>query len=177
MIKIIDFIDLEKFNHPLSLHENLWNTINEITLNPDNAVEIFGDLINGKFQVGETIYTYDIKQVKNPYGDEGRFFNIMFHPDNNITSTPTSAASKEEYIKILNTMYKIILEFAEEAEPEYIGISSLDNNGSKNYHMVYANLTDNKYNRIPGYFRKDVNLPFNTPHGKGRFVVLKRKDE
>jgi hypothetical protein len=33
-----------------------------------------------------------------------------------------------------------------------------------------------KYNRIPGYFRKDVNFEFNTPQGKGRFVVLKRKD-
>jgi hypothetical protein len=42
--------------------------------------------------------------------------------------------------------------------------------------MVYANLTDNKSNRIPGYFRKDANLEFNTPQGKGRFVVLKRKD-
>jgi len=52
----------------------------------------------------------------------------------------------------------------------------MDNTPYKNYHMVYANLTDNKFNRIPGYFRKDVNLEFNTPQGKGRFVVLKRKD-
>jgi cytidyltransferase-like protein len=169
----IYFLDTEKYNRPRTIHENLWHTLNEITLNSDNAVEINGDLTKGKFQVGNIKYTYDIKQVSNPYDDGGRFFNIMFHPEDNITSTPQEG--KENYIKILSTMYKVILDFAEEAEPEYIGISSLDNN--KNYHMVYANLTDNKSNRIPGYFRKDVNLEFNTPQGKGRFVVLKRKDE
>jgi cytidyltransferase-like protein len=169
----IYFLDSEKYNRPRTIQENLWHTLNEITLNPDNAVEINGDLTKGKFQVGNIKYTYDIKQVSNPYDDGGRFFNIMFYPEDNITSTPQEG--KENYIKILSTMYKVILDFAEEAEPEYIGISSLDNN--KNYHMVYANLTDNKSNRIPGYFRKDVNLEFNTPQGKGRFVVLKRKDE
>ena len=69
------------------------------------------------------------------------------------------------------------LDFAKEAEPEYIGISSMDNAPYKNYHMVYNNLTDNRYNRIPGYFRKNANLEFDTPQGKGRFIVLKRKDE
>jgi cytidyltransferase-like protein len=167
------YLDTPLYNRQKTIQENLWHTLNEITLNPDNAVEINGDLTKGKFQVGNIKYTYDIKQVSNPYDDGGRFFNIMFHPEDNITSTPQEG--KENYIKILSTMYKVILDFAEEAEPEYIGISSLDNN--KNYHMVYANLTDNKSNRIPGYFRKDVNLEFNTPQGKGRFVVLKRKDE
>ena len=171
-VKEVYFLDTEKYNRPRTIHENLWHTLNEITLTSDNAVEINGDLTKGKFQVGNIKYTYDIKQVSNPYDDGGRFFNIMFHPEDNITSTPQEG--KENYIKILSTMYKIILDFAEEAEPEYIGISSLDNN--KNYHMVYANLTDNKSNRIPGYFRKDANLEFNTPQGKGRFVVLKRKD-
>ena len=73
-------------------------------------------------------------------------------------------------------MYKIILDFAETDEPDYIGIASMDNTGDKNYHTVYANLTDNKYNNIPGYFRKDASLPFSTSEGKGRFVVLKRKN-
>jgi hypothetical protein len=168
------FIDIPKFNYPKTLEENLWHTLNEITLNPNNAVEIYGDLTNGKFQVGDIIYVYDIKQVKNPYDDGGDFYNIMFHPEGNITSIPQQG--KENYIKILNTMYKIILDFTEEAEPEYVGIASLDNDGSKNYHTVYANLTNNKSNIIPGYFRKDVSLGFNNPQGKGRFVVLKRKD-
>jgi hypothetical protein len=52
----------------------------------------------------------------------------------------------------------------------------MDNTGDKNYHTIYAVLTDNKHNRVPGYFRKDVSLPFNTLEGKGRFVVLKRKN-
>ena len=174
MIKLIDILDIEKYNQPLELYEHLWHTINEITLNPYNAVEIIGNLTNGKFQVGGTMYIYDIKQIKNPYKDDGIFYDIVFHPENNITSIPTGTSTKENYIKILNTMYKIILDFAREAEPEYIGISSLDNKDNKNYHTVYNNLT--KSNNIPGYIRKNANLEFETPNGKGRFVVLKRKD-
>ena len=166
------FLDIPKFNQPKTFVDKLCESLNEISLNPNNAAEIYGDLTYGKFQVGDIIYIYDIKQVKNPYDDEGRFYNIMFHPQDNITSIPQQG--KENYIKILNTMYKVILDFIEEAEPEYIGISSLDNMGDKNYHRVYANLTNNNHNKIPGYFRKDVNLPFDTPQGKGRFVVLKK---
>jgi hypothetical protein len=77
-------------------------------------------------------------------------------------------------VNILSTMYKIIVDFVEKEKPEYIGIASMDNEGNKNYHTIYATLTNNKSNRIPGYFRKDVNLPFGTPEGKGRFVVLKK---
>jgi hypothetical protein len=29
---------------------------------------------------------------------------------------------------------------------------------------------------IPGYFRKDSNLTFDSPQGKGRFIVLKKKE-
>jgi predicted nucleotidyltransferase len=170
-------LDTPKFNQPKTFTDKLNESLNEITLNPSNSVETYGNLNNGKFQIDDMTYIYDIKQVKNPYDDGGRFYNIMFHPKDNVTSSPTSDTTKENYIKILNTMYKIILDFAEEAEPEYIGISSLDNDGSKNYHKIYANLTDNKYNRIPGYFRKDVNLNFDTPQGKGRFVVLKQKNK
>ena len=176
-VKEVYFLDTEKYNRPRTIHENLWHTLNEITLTSDNAVETYGNLDRGKFQVGNTTYIYDIKQVSNPYNDGGRFFNIMFHPEDNKIDTPTGTSTKENYIKILSTMYKVILNFSKETEPEYIGISSMDNAPYKNYHMVYANLTDNKFNRIPGYFRKDVNLEFNTPQGKGRFVVLKRKDE
>ena len=170
-------LDTPKFNQPKTFTDKLNESLNEITLNPSNSVETYGNLTNGNFQIDDMTYIYDIKQVKNPYNDGERFYNIMFHPKDNVTSSPTSDTTKENYIKILNTMYKIILDFAKEAEPEYIGISSLDNDGSKNYHKIYANLTDNKYNRIPGYFRKDVNLNFDTPQGKGRFVVLKQKNK
>lgn len=172
-INEVYFLDIPKFNQPKTFVDRLCESLNEITLSKDNAVETYGDLIGGRFQVGNTTYIYDIKQVKNPYNDGEQFFNIMFHPEDNVTSTPQGG--KENYIKVLSTMYKIILDFIEEAEPEYIGIASID--GNKNYHNVYANLTNNKSNRIPGYFRKDVALPFETPQGKGSFVVLKRKNE
>ena len=166
------FLDIPKFNQPKTFVDKLCESLNIKGLLQVSSAEIYGDLTYGKFQVGDIIYIYDIKQVKNPYDDEGIFYNIMFHPQNNITSIPQQG--KESYIKILNTIYKVILDFIEEAEPEYIGISSLDNMGDKNYHRVYANLTNNKHNKIPGYFRKDVNLPFDTPQGKGRFIVLKK---
>lgn len=169
-------VDIPKYNYPRTIYEDLWRTLNEIILNPNSAVEINGNLTKGKFQVGNIIYEYDIKITPNPYNDGGNFASISFYPEGDKISTPTGTSTKENYIKILSTMYKIILNFVEEAEPDYVGISSMDNNNSKNYHMVYANLTDNKFNRIPGYFRKDVNLPFDTPQGKGRMIVLKRKD-
>jgi len=167
-------LDIPKFNQPKTFVDKLRESLHEITLSKNNSVEIHGDLNKGKFQVGDIVYNYSIIQMKNPYNDEGKFYNIAFHPQDKSISTPLQG--KENYIKILSTMYKVILDFIEEIKPEYVGISSLDNIGDKNYHTVYANLTDNKYNRIPGYFRKDVNLPFNTPQGKGRFIVLKRKN-
>jgi hypothetical protein len=170
------FIDIPKFNYPKTFVDKLRESLHEITLSKNNAAEIEGDLYKGMFRAGNKIYTYDIYRIKSPYNDNKEFYNVEFHPKNNPISTPTGDTTKEDYIKILNTMYKIILDLAETDEPDYIGIASMDNIGDKNYHTIYANLTDNKYNRIPGYFRKDVNLEFNTPQGKGRFVVLKRKD-
>jgi hypothetical protein len=168
------FLNIPKYNYKKGFSENLSDTLGEISLNKDNAVNINGDLTNGNFQVGGTTYIYEISQIKNPYNDGNSFYNIMFHPENNKTSTPTGTSTKEDYIKILNTMYGIILNFAQEVKPYYIGISSMDNTKDNNYHRVYANLTDNKHNNIPGYFRKDANLKFQTPQGSGRFVVLKR---
>jgi hypothetical protein len=167
---------IPKFNKPLTLTENLWKTLNEISLNPNNAAELEGDLYKGMFKAGDKTYTYDIYRIENPYEDGKEFYNVEFHPKNNPISTPTGDTTKEDYIKILNTMYKIILDFAEADEPDYIGIASMEGSSNKNYHKVYNNLTDNKFNNIPGYFRKDANLEFDTPQGKGRFVVLKRKN-
>ena len=165
-------LDIPKFNYKRTLSERLWYTLNEISLSKENAVGVNGDLTGGNFTVGNIIYEYSIKNISNPYEDLGLFYNIQFTPKEEITSIPQMG--KENYIKILSTMYKIIVDFIEKEKPEYVGISSLDNNG-KNYHKVYANLTDNKSNNISGYFRKDVNLEFTTPEGKGRFIVLKRK--
>jgi hypothetical protein len=170
------FLDIPKFNYPKTFVDKLRESLHEITLSKNNAAEIEGDLYKGMFRAGNKVYTYDIYRIKSPYNDNKEFYNVEFHPKNNPISTPTGDTTKEDYIKILNTMYKIILDLAETDEPDYIGIASMDNIGDKNYHTIYANLTDNKYNRIPGYFRKDVSLGFDTPQGKGRFVVLKRKD-
>ena len=167
-------LDIPKFNYPKTFTHRLRESLNEITLSKDNAVKINGKLDGGEFTVGNITYVYSINNIRNPYKDKGNFYNVSFYPKGNITSEPLEG--KENYIKILSTMYKIIVDFVEAYKPEYIGIASMDNTGDKNYHTIYAALTDNKYNRIPGYFRKDVSLPFNTPEGKGRFVVLKRKD-
>lgn len=169
------YLDIPKFTKLNSFEDKLYITLNEIKLSKDNAVETKGDLTGGIFKVGNKIYRYDIRSIENPYKELGTFYNISFTPEENITSTPTSDTDPKDYIKILSTMYKIILDFTQIKKPDYIGISSLDN--IKNYHKIYATLTDNKYNNIPGYFRKDVNLKFNTSDGKGRMIVLKRITE
>jgi len=171
---------LEKFNTPVTLSSRLSSQlyelkVNEITLSPENAVEINGDVFEGEFKVGEIEYKYSIKNIPNPYkNDEGLFYGIQFDEKYNTKSPnePTGNA-KENYIKILSTIYKIILDFAEKEKPKYIGISSLNKSG---YWNIYNNLS--KTNKIPGYTRKDVGLDFTTKLGdKGKFVVLKRIED
>lgn len=168
------YLDIPKFNQPKTIQQYLVENINEISLSKENAVKINGKPNRGEFTVGDITYIYSIDIIRNPYNDGGKFYNVSFYPRGNASDEPLKG--KENYIKILSTMYKIIVDFAEMYKPEYMGLASMDNTGDKNYHNVYAALTDNKYNRIPGYFRKDVSLPFNTHFGSGRFVVLKRKN-
>ena len=172
-------VDIPKYNYAPKLSNKIFSQlhelkINEITLNSNNAVEVYGDLNNGYFTVGEYDYNYRIiKLDKNPYNNNS-FYNIDFHEIGNKNpnpSTPTGNA-KENYIKILSTMYKIILDFTQDESPEYVGISSLDESG---YWNVYNNLI--KTNQIPGYSRKDVGLQFKDKDGKnGKFIILKRTD-
>jgi Fe-Mn family superoxide dismutase len=168
------YLDIPKFNQPKTTQQYLIENINEINLSKENAVDINGDLTGGAFTVGDITYEYSIKNIPNPYKDLGLFYNIQFTPRGEVTSIPKGG--KENYIKILSTMYKIIVDFIEKEQPDYIGISSLDNSGDKNYHTVYNRLTTNNLNLIPGYFRKDSSLQFDSPQGKGRFIVLKRKE-
>ena len=168
------YLDIPKFNQPKTIQQYLVENINEISLSKENAADINGDLTGGTFTVGDITYEYSIKNISNPYKDLGTFYNIQFTPRGEVTSTPKGG--KENYIKILSTMYKIIVDFIEKEKPTYIGISSLDNTGDKNYHTVYNRLTDNNLKLIPGYFRKDSNLQFDSPQGKGRFIVLQRKN-
>jgi hypothetical protein len=174
MIKLIDIL---KFDTPVTLsgrlHSQLYELkVNEITLNTSNAVKINGDLFDGEFKVGDIEYIYSVRSMPNPYkNDEGLFYNIQFDEKyNDGSSNEPTGNAKENYIKILSTMYKIILDFVENKKPKYIGISSLDKSG---YQNIYNNLT--KTNKIPGYSRKDAGLDFITKSGnKGKFVVLKR---
>ena len=172
-------LNISKHNSPQTFYSNLYKTLNEITLNKDNAVNVNGDINKGNFEVKDKQYTYEITSLEShPYKQKepnSIFYNITFYPKENPTDTPTQDTLPEDYIKILSTIYKIILDFTEIKKPDYIGISSIDNNG-KNYHKIYAALTDNKSNNIPGYFRKDISLPFTTSQGQtGRFVVLKKQ--
>jgi hypothetical protein len=164
---------IDKHNFPQFLHNKINKTLCEITLNIDNAVEINGNLTEGYFTVGKFKYIYSIKNLKNPY-DDGKFYNIYFHPEGQKINEPIGTSTGKDYIKILSTMYKIIIDFVNKEKPEYIGISSMDNDGSKNYHFIYNNLTKN--NNIPGYFKKNSNLDFEIPEGKGHFIVLKKKE-
>jgi hypothetical protein len=168
------YLNIPKFNQPKTVQQYLIESINEISLSKENAAKINGDLTGGTFTVGDITYEYSIKNIPNPYKDLGLFYNIQFTPSGEVTSIPKGG--KENYIKILSTMYKIILDFIEKEQPTYVGISSLDNSGDKNYHTVYNRLTSNHMGFIPGYFRKDSNLTFDSPQGKGRFIVLKKKD-
>jgi cytidyltransferase-like protein len=171
-------VDTPKYNYTPKLSNKIFSQlhelkINEITLNPNNAVEIYGDLDNGDFTVGEYDYNYRIiKLDKNPYNSNS-FYSIDFHEIGNKNPNPSlpTRNAKENYIKILSTIYKIILDFTKEIKPEYIGISSLDESG---YWNVYNNLT--KTNQLPDYSRKDAGLDFTSKSGeKGKFIVLKRK--
>jgi hypothetical protein len=163
----------EKHNYPKLFHHRLHESISELNLSGDNVGNINGDSLSGEFNIGDMIYVYNIVKIKNPYNDKGLFYNIEFHPKGNKTDEPTGNISGGDYVRVLNTMYKIIKDFINEYHPEYVGISSMDNDYSKNYHNIYANLVKN--NNIPGYFKKDNNLLFTNKDGnKGRIIVLKK---
>lgn len=169
-------VDTSKYNYTPKLSNKIFSQlhelkVNEIALNPNNAVEIYGDLFSGGFKVGNIEYIYSIKNIPSPYKDGELFYNIQFdEKNNNESSNEPTGNARENYIKILSTMYKILLDFVEQEKPEYIGISSLDKSGYKN---IYNNLT--KTNKLPGYSRKDAGLDFVSKSGeKGKFIVLKK---
>lgn len=173
---VIDFTGI-KFDGPISEATHLQKALHEVTLSRDNAVDLQGDLTGGTFKVGERVYNYSIKNFPNPYNDGGLFYNIGFNIEGSTEDVPTKDTSPKNYLKIISTMYKVIMDFVEKKQPDYIGIASMDNPEGKNYHVVYNSLTDNKANKIPGYFRKDANLTFNSKKGAGRIIVMKKKKE
>lgn len=148
--------------------------VDEIKLNPENAVETYGDINNGDFTVGDYDYNYRIINMENNPYNSNSFYNIDFSEIGNYKSDPNlpTGNAKENYIKILSTMYKIILDFIKNVKPEYIGISSLDNSG---YWNIYNNLI--KSNPLSGYSRKDAGLSFTNRNGQpGKFIILKKNN-
>jgi len=163
-----------KFNHEYNTSDYLTSALYEIILNIDNAVETSGDLYEGIFKVGNIIYKYSIDNIDNPYEEGKSIVNISFEELNNPSgkNLPTGNA-KENYIKILSTMYKIIVDFINIKSPEYIGISSLDKSG---YWKIYNNLV--KTNKLKGYNRKNSGLTFRNKQGDtGKIIILKKNKE
>lgn len=74
------YLNIPKFNQPKKIQQHLIESINEIGLSKDNAVEINGDLTGGTFTVGDITYEYSIKNIENPYKDLGLFYNVQFTP-------------------------------------------------------------------------------------------------
>ena len=177
--EITFILDIPKYSKNNTLSDKILSTIyemkiNEINLNPNNAVDIKGDIFGGEFKVGNIEYVYSIKNIPNPYQDLGLFYNIQFDEKyNDKSSNEPTGNARENYIRILSTMYKIILDFAEKEKPKYIGVSSLDKSGYRN---IYNNLS--KTNFIPNYMKKDAGLEFTNREGdKGKFVVFKKIEE
>jgi hypothetical protein len=164
MIKLLDIL---KYDYLPTIQGYLLEALYEIELSTKNAVETN----NNEFTVGNIEYTYNISQIQNPYQDSGSFYSVQFNEKNNTSEPNTKTGNaKENYIKILSTMYKIINDFATTKHPDYIGLSTLDKSG---YWNVYNTLT--KTNSIPGYTRKDAGLKFTTKNdNKDKFIVLKR---
>ena len=159
-----------------SVASKLLTVLHEMRLTVANAAEVHGDLYHGYFKVGDIEYNYKITKFENnPYSSDS-FYSIEFtevgNPATDV-SIPTKKAGGKNYIKILSTIYKVLINFTETMQPEYIGISALDKSG---YLNIYNDLT--KSNPISGYSRKTVGLDFKTKSGDtGRFIVLKRNQD
>lgn len=133
--------------------------INEIKLNVNNAVETIGNLFEGSFTVGEKKYIYKIEKLNSPIIEpnfelNGTIYNIGFIDYQDNSSDPNSYQHKKgdaNLIKIYSTMFKIIVDFIKEIQPDYFIMMSLK---TTRYFLVYTDLTKN--NTIEGYHRKTV---------------------
>jgi hypothetical protein len=150
--------------------------LNEISLNPDNAVEIKGNVNKGEFQVGNIVYSYNA--VKLPEGkplpnsnsnfvNDSKTYDINFHVKGEDSSD--NKKGKENLIKIYSTMFKVILDFISSVSPNYLLISAFDSTG---YFPIYSQLT--KTNKIPGYSRKTIVNWIYPGKGDITSIVLKK---
>jgi hypothetical protein len=150
--------------------------LKELQLNPENGVEIKGDIYKGEFQVGNVIYSYNI--VKLPEGkslpnsdsdfiNDGKTYDMNFHVKGENSSE--NKKGKENIIKIYSTMFRIILDFISSVSPNYLLISAFKSTG---YFPVYSQLI--KTNKIPGYSRKTIVNWVYPNKGNITSIVLKK---
>jgi hypothetical protein len=153
--------------------------LKEIILNPENAVEIKGNINKGEFQVGEIKYLYNI--VKLPEGNplpnsnssfitDEKTYDINFHIKGDNSSL--RKGGKQNLIKIYSTMFKIILNFINSISPNYILISSFD---EAEYFPIYNKLT--KTNKITGYSRKTIVNWVYPNKGNITSIILKKNEK
>jgi len=126
----------EAYNYRLTNSNILYSLLCEIELTGKLAAPRTGNSMNGTFKAGELEYIYKISPVEM----EGRgiVYNISFmeKESNDDPNMPTKRA-RENYLKILDTMYQIIKTFIKDKNPLYLGISSKDKSG---YYNLYDRL-------------------------------------
>ena len=152
--------------------------LKEIKLNPENAVEIKGNINKGEFKVGEITYSYNFIKLPEdkPLPDSNsnfitdeKTYDINFHVAGDNSSD--NKKGRENLIKIYSTMFKIIFDFMSSISPNYLLISSFDKTG---YFPVYSQLT--KTNKIPGYSRKTIINWVYPSKGNITSIVLKKSN-
>ena len=154
--------------------------LNEIKLSVDNAVEVNGDNWRGEFTVGDITYTYIFQRDIDPHMREHTNVTFFENSNNNIEE-PTSKMSlptgnaRENYIKILSTMYSVINKHLTDNRPAQLFLTS---NNKSGYYKIYNNLVDG--NMVDGYHRtQDVELSdlyTGTKGEKATAIVLLRND-
>jgi hypothetical protein len=150
--------------------------LKEIQLNPENAVEIKGNIHKGEFKVGEITYSYNF--IKLPEGNplpnsnsnfitDEKTYDVNFHIKGDDSSL--RKRGNQNLVKIYSTMFKVILDFISYASPNYLLISSFD---ETEYFPIYNQLT--KTNKIPGYSRKTIVNWVYPNKGNMTSIILKK---
>ena len=101
---------IAEYKYRLTNANILHSILYEITLTGKLAVPRVGNSEEGTFKAGDMEYIYKIEPIEMK--GRGIIWNIAFteNKSNSINNMPTGNA-KDNYIKILDTMYQIIKEF------------------------------------------------------------------
>lgn len=160
------------------LSEPYW-VFKEAPLNPEDALEIEGTYIEGSFSIENIHYEYKIElltdsRILEEIDIKGPVYNIIFKwlEDNPDDPENERYEIAKLYIRnIYSTIYKIILNFCKEHNPEYISLISPNKEG---YYRSYSEMI--KRNKIPGYSRNRVIAINYTQPGGIMGILLKRNN-